>query len=261
MKERTVTEMVRFFEVIGDNLRYRLKGLTTDQENLFALASGKVFSGKPHQICIKHALESLDKRLGYTRQKKDVGRLQKKIRAQLRSLPDRGTGASRERTWEEVKRGYERLRMLRRALRPLEVLRKAIRRVLYARRYSIACSRWANFRRHRLRHHPAHGKIIEYIQPRWPSLTVHYHYIGMPNTNNIAENTMRQLERRLKTIEGFGNLRTARGYMNLLIAYLRTKPFTDCRGRRKYRNGLSRLELAGAKLPHKDWLKLCLKHT
>jgi len=70
---------------------------------------------------------------------------------------------------------------------------------------------------------------------------------------------MRQLERRLKTVEGFGTVASARAYLNLLIAYLRTKPFTDCRGPRRYRNGLSRLELAGATLPTHDWLKLCLK--
>jgi hypothetical protein len=47
--------------------------------------------------------------------------------------------------------------------------------------------------------------------------------------------------------------------MKLLVAYLRAKPYTDCRGKRKYRNGLTPLELAGATLPTSDWLKLCLK--
>ena len=129
-------------------------------------------------------------------------------------------------------------------------------------RCGLACSRWANFYRHSLRHHPVHRVMVEFVKRRWQSLTIHYHHPGMPNTNNIAENTMRSRkagERRLKTIEGFGSIRTARGYMNLLIAYLRTKPLTDCRGKRKYRNGLSRLELAGAALPTKNWLKLCLK--
>jgi hypothetical protein len=39
------------------------------------------------------------------------------------------------------------------------------------------------------------------------------------------------------TIGSFGNVRTAGAYIDLLIAYLRAKPYTDCRGYRKYCNG------------------------
>ena len=260
LKERTVTEMIgSFFGVIRDELSYPMKGLTSDQEVLFALAFGKVFPGKPHQICITHALDSLDKHLGYVRQKGRIEKRKREVRAMLRSLPDRGTDQSARRLWEEIKRGYQEIRTLSESLQPVDQLRRAIRRVLCARTYVSATARWASFHRHRLRHHPAYRKIVDFVSRRWKSLTVHYHFRGMPSTNNIAENTMRQLERRLKTIEGFGSRRSARGYMNLLIAYLRTKPYTDCRRYRKYRNGLCRLELAGAILPTKDWLKLCLK--
>jgi transposase-like protein len=259
MKERTVTNMVRFFKVVRDDLAYPMKGLTTDQEVLFTIAHRKVFLSKPHQLCLKHALDVIDRRIGYTREVGKIGRLKRKIKGQLMSLPDRGSDESRQRTWEEIREGYERIRKLKQELRPVEVLRKLIRRVLFSRRYSIACSRWANFHRHELKSHPVHGMIVEYVRRRWDSLTIHYHHVGMPKTNNVAENVMKQLERRLKTIESFGNLRTARSYMKLLVAYLRAKPYTDCRGPRKYRNGLTPLELAGATLPTSDWLKLCLK--
>jgi transposase-like protein len=259
MKDRTVTNMVKFFQVFKDDLRYRMKGLTTDQENLFRLSYAKVYPSKPHQICLQHALESLDRHIGYVRQIGQIHRMQKKVRERLRSLPDRGTAMSKQHAWEEIKEGYTKIRLMKEQLTPVEILRKAIRRVLFSRSYDLARSRWANFHNHRLHDHPIHRVMIDFVSRRWQSLTVHYHHPGMPNTNNIAENTMRQLERRLKTIEGFGNLRTARAYMNLLIGYLRTKPLTDCRGMRKYRNGLSRLELAGADLPTNDWLKLCLK--
>jgi len=259
MPERTVGAMVKFFETIRDGLHYRLKGLTTDQEVLFSLAYGRTFAGKPHQYCLKHALESLDRRLGYHRQLLRKKHLQQQLREIFRSLPDRGGRQSVHRRQERFVDGYERLRTLETAMKPVEVLRKAIRRVLYSRSYRLGCSRWANFHQHRLRRHPAHRTIVEFVSSHWHALTVHYHYRGMPNTNNIAENTMRQLERRLKTVEGFGTERTAETYINLLIAYLRAKPYTDCRGYRKYRNGLSRLELAGATLPTKDWLALCVK--
>jgi transposase-like protein len=260
LKERTVTEMTgSFFQIIRDDLAYPMKGLTSDQEVLFGLAFGKVFPGKPHQMCMTHALDSLDKHLGYVRQHGRIEKRKREVRALLRSLPDRRTDQSAQRVWEEIKRGYREIRTLRESLQPVEQLRTAVRHVLSARTYASACARWASFHRHRLKYHPAHRTIRDFVGHRWKRLTVYYHHRGMPRTNNIAENTMRQLERRLKTIEGFGSKRSARGYMNLLITYLRTKPYTDCRGYRKYRNRLCRLELAGATLPTTDWLQLCLK--
>jgi len=47
--------------------------------------------------------------------------------------------------------------------------------------------------------------------------------------------------------------------MNLLVAYLRLKPYTDCRRLRKHLNGKNRLQAAGLKHLSKDWLSLCLK--
>jgi transposase-like protein len=259
LKEPTVTAMGEFFKTIRNDLSYRLKGLTSDQEGIIRWAFKRIFPGKPHQVCLRHALESLDRHLGYTRARSRIRNLQRKVRAQLRSLPDRRSSESARRVWEQVKDGYEQIRQERKALKPIETLRRSIRRVLFAATYRQALSRWANFHRHRLHRHSAHRQIVDFIGARWQQLTVHYHHRGMPRTNNIAENTMRQLERRLKTVEGFGTLSSARGYLNLLIGYLRTKPFTDCRGPRRYRNGLSRLELAGGTLPTRDWLKLCLK--
>lgn len=259
MRERTVGAMVEFFEVVRDVCRYRLRGLTTDQEQLFHLAFGRVFGGKPHQYCLKHALDSLDRQLGYQRQVGQRERLKRKLRSILEGLPDRGERGSILHARESVWRGLEQLRTMKVALLPVEELRRAIRRVLFSRTYRIACSRWANFHRHRRRRHPAHRMIVEYVASHWHVLTVHYRFRGMPNTNNIAERTMGEIQRRLKTIGGFGNVSTAGAYINLLIAYLRSKPYTDCRGYRKYANGLSRLELAGAELPTKDWLKLALK--
>jgi transposase-like protein len=260
-KEPTVTAMGEFFKTLRDDLSYRMKGLTSDQEGIIRWAFRRIFPGKPHQLCVKHALETLDRHLGYSKARRRITSLQRRVRAQLRSLPDRRSAESARRVWEEVKRGYEQIRQERKALKPVETLRRAIRRVLCAATYRQALSRWANFHRHRLHRHRAHRQIVDFVAAHWQHLTVHYHHRGMPRTNNIAENTMRQLERRLKTVEGFGTLSSARAYVNLLIGYLRTKPFTDCRGSRRYRNGLSRLELAGATLPTHDWLKLCLKPT
>jgi transposase-like protein len=259
LKEPTVTAMGEFFRRVRDDLPYRMKGLTSDQEGIIRWAFKRVFPGKPHQLCVRHALEALDRHLGYSRARRRIKTMQRRVQALLRSLPDRRSSESARRVWEQVKQGYEQISQEKKQLKPVEILRRAIRRVLFAGTYRQALSRWANFHRHRLCRCATHRRIIDFIGGRWQQLTVHYHHRGMPRTNNIAENTMRQLERRLKTVEGFGTVASARAYLNLLIGYLRTKPLTDCRGSRRYRNGLSRLELAGATLPTHDWLKLCLK--
>jgi hypothetical protein len=259
MPHPTMGSMVEFFETIGDRCHYRLRGLTSDQEQLFYLAFGRVWPGKPHQYCLKHALDQLDRLLGYHRLQQRRRRLQARMRAILQAFPERTQRRSQARTQHALQRGVDQLRALREDLVILEEPRVAIRRVLFSRSYTLARARWAAFCRHGTHRRGAHQTIIDYVGKHWQPLTVHYHYRGMPATNNIAERTMAELERRLKTIGSFGNARTAEAYIKLLIAYLRMKPYTDCRGRRRYCNGLSRLELAGAELPTKDWVKLALK--
>lgn len=84
---------------------------------------------------------------------------------------------------------------------------------------------------------------------------------GIEKTNIMAESFNKQLQRRFKTIEAFQTFpqdpsdNTAFNYLNLIRCYLRFKPYTDCRGDRKHRNGKSPLQLCGVKLANKDWLK------
>jgi hypothetical protein len=259
MPEPTVGGMVQFFSVLRDELGYPLKGLTSDEESLFALAYGRVYPGKPHQICIKHVLDGIDRRIGYTAKKRDLERWKQRTREVLRSVPDRKLQGAPERSWKEIRRGLTRIKELRLSLDPIERLRKALHRLLTSQTYEIAQGRWAAFHRHPDRAHDVHRIMVEIVGRKWQSLTVHYQHPGMPRTNNDAESVMRQLEQRLKTIGSFGSIGNAQAYINLLVAYLRMKPYTDCKGGRKLRNGFSRLELAGVNNPGKDWLKMSLK--
>jgi hypothetical protein len=68
----------------------------------------------------------------------------------------------------------------------------------------------------------------------------------MPYTNNQLEKLIKQYERRLKTIEGFGNnLDAVKGYLNLIGICHCFKPYMDCKERNKHKNGLSPLEISG----------------
>ena len=64
--------------------------------------------------------------------------------------------------------------------------------------------------------------------------------------------------RRLKTIEAFQSIETAFNYLNLVRNYLRFKPYTDCRGKRRIRSRKSPMKLCQVGLSTKDWLKLSL---
>jgi hypothetical protein len=72
LKEPTVTAMGEFFHVVKDDLPYRMKGLTSDQEGIIRWAFRRVFPWKPHQLCVKHALETLDRHLGYSRARRRI---------------------------------------------------------------------------------------------------------------------------------------------------------------------------------------------
>jgi len=101
-------------------------------------------------------------------------------------------------------------------------------------------------------------KAIEFLERHWDRLMMHHRVKGLPRTNSKAESFNKQIQRRVKPIESFQPHTTAIPYMNLLVACLRFKPYTDCRGTRKHRNGQNRLQAAGLRhLPY-DWLRACL---
>ncbi len=259
MPEPTVGGMVEYFEVFRDKLAYPMKGMTSDEESVIGLGYSHIYPGKPHQICIKHVLDGLDRRIGYTVRQRDLERWKHRMREVVRSLPDRTREGSYEQRMNELTRGIKRIKELKLGLKPIERLRRSVRRILTSRTYETALARWAVFHRHPDRQHQAHRIMTEVIGRKWQGLTVHFRHPGMPRTNNDAESVMRQLEQRLKTIGSFGNIHNAEAYINLLIAYLRMKPYTDCRGRRRLRNGFSRIELAGAEIGKSDWLRIALK--
>ncbi len=105
----------------------------------------------------------------------------------------------------------------------------------------------------------AHRKAIAFLKRHWNRLMQHHRVQGLPRTTNLVENVNKQLERRFKTIEAFQHRHTAVVYVNLLVAYLRQKPYTDCRGKRRKLNGHSRLHAAGVRLTQGNWLKAALK--
>jgi transposase-like protein len=74
---------------------------------------------------------------------------------------------------------------------------------------------------------------IDFLRDHWDNLMEYHLVSGLPRTNNFAESVNKQLERRFKTMESFQRKEMATWYINLLVSYLRQKPYTDCRGSSK----------------------------
>jgi hypothetical protein len=65
---------------------------------------------------------------------------------------------------------------------------------------------------------------------------------GCPRTTNIIEGCNKQLNGRLKTIQGFQSFRTAERWLSAWILCRRLTPFTDCKKKFRYLNGTYSLE-------------------
>jgi len=95
------------------------------------------------------------------------------------------------------------------------------------------------------------------LQRNFGLYMAHHHTTGLPADNNITENVIKQLGKKLRLMEGFASLASAERFCRLLVACYRFKRFTDS-GRRT-RNGKAPLELAGVDLAGRDWLTFVLE--
>ncbi len=258
--ELIVTEAVAFIKEIVADLGYVCRGVTTDLDTVLTLAVEHTLPGKPHQYCLKHAFSALEKAIGYKaiawRQRWNKGI----VRREFEKLRDK------KGIWvEKARRGfmeqYQTYKVLSVRQGHLEDLRRTLHGILFARSEASARRRYTMFRLKRVDSSIQQQKLaaLSFLDRYWDKLMTYHSHPGMPRTTNFAENFNKQIQRRMKTIEAFQSDESSRQYMNLLVAYLRQKPYTDCRGRRKSLNGKSRLEAAGVRLPSRDWLKNALK--
>jgi transposase-like protein len=256
--ELSSTEAGNFLKEV-QALPVQIQGLVTDLDPALTRAVEVVGAGIPHQYCIKHALAAIGILIGYV--ERDVRR-SRESRSGVgdevghRRHHDVGEDGSADgmSVAEQKRTGvssgednligglYETCRMILAA--PTE--REA------RERYDALCESQSFPARQ-------HGKAVRFLKRRWDHLMMHHRVPGLPRTTNLVENVNKQLQRRYKTIEAFQYRSTAIHYTNLLVAFLRQKPYTDCRGSRKHLNGKSRLASARVRNLHVNWLKNCLK--
>ncbi len=256
--ECSVSEAVRFLEEVKA-LGYGCKGITSDLDTSLTLGIGRVYAKTPHQYCVKHALAVLEKIVGYRqtrqRQRWHVGQL----RTGFERLPLR-KGLYLVKASQDFVDQWRKSRAPSRKAREIAVLRDQCQRILCARSQKQALDLLACLRRHHSSERARKWRAVAFLERHWVRLMRHHCVRGLPRTNNMAETFNRQLKRRLKTIENFQHRDSAIAYMNLLVAYVRLKPYTDCRGGRRHLNGKSRLQAAGVKLNPQNWLAAGLKN-
>ncbi len=132
-------------------------------------------------------------------------------------------------------------------------LKERIRAVLFAADHEHARSLLDELVAERNRFkHTGNVDVIHALRRNFDLYTAHHLTPGLPADNNVTENVIKQLNKKLRLMEGFESLESAERYVRLLVGCYRFKRFTDsCR---KAGNGSSPLELAGVDLTRRDWL-------
>jgi len=219
-----------FFLFIKEVLKYPAKSITTDLDIMLAKSVSKVYGEKIlYQKCIKHALAAVEVIIEYRpvtreyfKQKKALGDLVQQNKELIESYTEKKT------------------------------TRDIVKSLFYSTNSKDSDLIMLNIKEGYGQKYP---KLIEFINRHIKNLLTHQKDSTVQKTNNRAENLNKQIERRLKTIEGFQTANTAFNYLILYINYIRFRAYTDCRGNRRKCNGLSPLEVCSVKLKSNDWLK------
>lgn len=136
-------------------------------------------------------------------------------------------------------------------------LKDRIRAVLYAFTYEEAVGLLQDLRGDRARYPgPRRYTVIRSLERNFELYMAHHFVDGMPADNNITENVIKQLKKKLRLMEGSASRDSAELYARLLVGCYRFKRFTDSCS--TISNGKSPLELAKVNLRGRDWLSFLL---
>jgi len=245
-----------FFLYLRDRLGYQLRALTTDFDPRIDKAARRVFwTDLTHQKCLWHAMEIVKTLIEYPQAQRRVKNVQRQITMLEESLADRKQSLyDTNKTLQSLK---TQLTEIDATYQEKSLLLERFRECIFARTRETSERCLKSFRR---AYNKRYGNVIRFIASHWDALLEHQRDPQILKTSVRAENINKQFERRLKTIEAFQSVETAFQYQNLYRNYLRLKPYTDCRGVRRFYNGLLPLQVCQAVLPSSDWLKIAVRY-
>ena len=134
-----------------------------------------------------------------------------------------------------------------------------LRAILYAPTEEEAASLLHSLKRDRERYRGlGRSNPLRSIERFFALYTAFHRHPELPADNNVTENVIKQLGKKLRLMEGFANVDSAERFLRLLIGCYRFKRFTDSANGH---NGKSPLELAGVDLSRMDWLTYLLEES
>ena len=252
-------ELIRaFLLVIRDQLHYPIRGVISDLREDILGAVQEVWPTVPHQGCLTHTLRLIDTHTDYLAIRR---RLWQQLQRWRRWRDDTPILHRQQPTYTM---GVRQIRQTITAIKHAHAvalrLRRRARIWLSSHTPDDETARWT-----RLQHISTSARssgeraLVHSLRTHRTLLMTCITHPDMPRTNNRIENLIKQLNRRLKTLEGFGSPHAARGYLYLWSVYHRFKPYTDCRGRHRHKNGRAPLECAGVDLTGLDWFRFSQK--
>ena len=247
-----------FLRVVRDQLHYPIRGVISDLREEIIDAVQQVWPGMPHQGCLTHTVRLIDDHTDYLAIRRQLWRELQRWRRWRDDTPI----LHRQQPWYTmgVRDIRERIAAIKRAHGVALRLRRRARIWLSSRTTDQAEARWSRFQHVSTSARSSKERaLVHSLRTHRPWLTTYLAHPDMPRTNNRIENLIKQLNRRLKTLEGFGSPHQARGYLYLWSCYHRFKPYTDCRGRHRYKNGHAPLECAGVNIAGLDWFQFSQK--
>lgn len=247
-----------FLLVIRDQLHYPIRGVISDLSEEIGWAVRAVFPTVPHQGCLTHTFRLIDRHTNHLA-------IRHRLLRELRRWKERRAGTPilhRQSPAYEVK-----IHQIRQSIVSIKRshgialrLRRRARIWLLSPDPQAEEARWARFQRAGTSARFSQERsLVQSLRLYRTCLVTHLDHPHIPRTNNRIENLIKQLNRRLKTLEGFGTPQAALGYLYLWSIYHRFKPYTDCRHPHRRRNGKAPLECAGADLTGLDWFKFSQK--
>lgn len=138
-----------------------------------------------------------------------------------------------------------------------QILRQLINNLLYASNFSDSEEIFARLQRGQNYFKANYQRtILKSLGNHFDLLTNHFHYPELERTNNVIENIIKHLDRKMFLLSDFQTSEAAHNFLNLWVCSYRFKPITSSNF--LSRNGLSPLQIAGVHTGSINWLDFAL---
>jgi transposase-like protein len=247
-----------FCEDLKDRVGYKLRGLTSDMRDELIWAIKEVYGDVPHQYCAFHMSQIVDERTGYKAFRsvlKKYGAVYNDLTHRMLTLQYKGLPSVQLALRRDLE--AQRICDLVKAHSLELTLRGWTRRFLMASSKREAAHHMAQivWLKRPCRGRKKLKSLIDSLFEKRKALVVHLDHPELSRTNNELEELIRQFQRRVKTMDGFGKEESTEGFLNLWMIQYRFKAHGSCRGRNRWKNGKSPLEMAGVATSGVDWVR------